>query len=181
MHMRAVLGHLAGDDPFHPTPVEELDGEVLHHLHLGTLAHADQHRVVSNRHNISALQGRTPEILCNQVARIPTGREPELELSLPKHRMIAVHRCHVVDLETACFPIHRVQYNTAVYPARGVSSVERIWQWGQHEVVRGGHRCGQGTATQLSEIEAPDLRAGQTANQELHQVIGRESGQIVPK
>ena len=103
-------------------------------------------------------------------------RIPVLEGLVLEPRMGAVDRRHVVGLAPAGGPVHGVDRDAAIDPARRVAREQQFGKRRQDEggVVVDGRRDERGSLAQLPEVEAR-LGDGQAADQVARQGIGRQA------
>ena len=110
---------------------EEGAGDLLDHAALGALAHPDEHGAVADRHDVAPLERRQAEVDGVEASVVAEGRVPELEGSVPEHRVRPVDRGDVVGLTATSRPVHRVDRHAAVDPAGGVAREQRVRQGGR--------------------------------------------------
>ena len=140
--MRPVLGHHRGDHPLGGALGEQRPGDLLDHPGLGPLAHADQRRCrcrSARRRRPRARPGRSPRSLKRSSS--PSGGYQYSKSAVGEHRVGAVDRGHVVGLAPPGRPVHRVDRDAAVDPARRVAGEQGVRQRRQDEdglVVEGG-------------------------------------------
>ena len=133
VHVGAVLGHDRGDDPLGGALGEERLGDALDHPARRPFGHADGDRSLADDLDVAALQRRLAEVLDPEPLVLAELRIPELEGLVLEARMGAVDRRHVVGLAPTCGPIHRVDRDAAVDPARRVAREQAVRQRRQDE------------------------------------------------
>src|SRR4051794_2857345 len=122
MHCGAALRHQTGDDPACRVLREECSSDLPDGLMGGALPHTDQNDAFSDRHDIATFQARCPELLVH--ISPPNGETPA-----PKHGMEFVHGTLKQGLWIPSRPIHGVDSDAAVNPARRVTLEQRVWDW----------------------------------------------------
>ncbi len=157
VHVGALARHETGNHALGRALFEEGLGEEPRALSAGSLADADQHRLVADRHDIAALDAGQAPIVIDIVA------PPELEVGVLEHGVKLVDGRHVQGLLAARRPVHGMQRHSAIDPGRGIAREELIGQWPQDEVV-GIHDIGNGRRLpegQLLNVHAADQVVGQ--------------------
>ncbi|EGE57167.1 hypothetical protein RHECNPAF_470050 [Rhizobium etli CNPAF512] len=119
VHGRTALRHQAADHSLCRLAPEQ----GLRHLADGlvgrTLAHADQHGAVADRHDVAALHRGIGE----RLVRIAP---PDLEIAAEEDRMKLVDRTLDQRLGASCRPEHRVAGHAAIDPTGGVALKQGI-------------------------------------------------------
>ena len=141
------------------------------------LGHADGDRALADDLDVAALQRRLAEVLESEPLVIAELRIPVLEGLVLEARVGAVDRGHVVGLAPAGGPVHRVDRDAAVDPARRVAREQAVRQRRQDEqrlVVDGGRD--ERRLPQPAEVE-PRLGDGQAADEVARERVGRERRQ----
>jgi hypothetical protein len=88
---------------------------------LGPLGQADQDRPIADDLDVAALQGGQAEVLDVEAVVVARRRVPELEVRLAEHRMGLVDGGHVVGLPPPGRPVHRIDRDPAIDPARRIA------------------------------------------------------------
>ena len=169
--MGAVLGHDRGDDALRRAFGEQRPGDLLDHPPGRPLRHADRDRSPTDDLDIAALERRQPEVVDIEAVVVAELRVPELEAAALEHRVGPVDRGHVECLAAAGRPVHRVDRDAAVDPARRVASEQRVRQGRQDErrlVV--DRRGDQRRLPERRQVEA-GLADGQAADEVPGQLI----------
>ena len=134
-------------------------------------------RALADDLDVAALERRAAEVLEPEAVVVAHRRIPVLERRVLEHRMRAVDRAHVVGLAATRRPVHRVDRDAAVDPARGVAREERVRERRQDE---GGvvvdRRRDERRVLELAEVEA-GLGDRQPADQVTGQRVGLEGRQ----
>ncbi len=153
VHRGAGFRQAGDDDPLDGFVLEQVQRQLADGLARRTLAHADQHHAVADRHDVAAFEGGVAMVLVRVAV-------PDLEVGVGELGVEFVDGAGQQGFLASRRPVHRVQRHAAIDPAGGVAGELGVGQRRQDEA---------GVAEEIAE------HLDGLAAEAVRQVIGRHA------
>ena len=169
--MRPVLGHHGRDDPLGGALLEERPGDLLDHPRLRALAEADRDGAVADDLDVPALERRRARSPRVEAVVVAHRRIPVVEPAAGEHRVGGGRSTAMLyGLAPAGGPVHRVDRDAAVDPARRVAREQRIRERRQDEC----RRVVDGRRDERSTLRRAHVEAGFLERQAADEMAGQD-------